>query len=68
MFLTFIGSRASITSSGTGHPVRLTSRLKEEKLWIGIIPGMIGCVMPNMTTSAYQKQNEQPTNPLLGKI
>jgi len=44
--LTLIGSRSRMMLSGTGHLVRFTSRLKDEKFWMGIIPGMIGCVMP----------------------
>ena len=33
---------------GTGHPVRLTSLRNDEKFCIGMIPGMIGCLIPNV--------------------
>jgi len=32
--------------SGTSHFVKFTRRLNEAKFWMGMTPGMIGCVIP----------------------
>lgn len=53
MQLTLMGSKSRMMASGTSHFVRLTSRLKEAKFWMGMTPGMMGCVMPCISHTVH---------------
>jgi hypothetical protein len=44
--LTHIGSKAAMTDGGTLTPHSLIKRKKEEYVWIGMTPGMMGTVIP----------------------
>jgi hypothetical protein len=41
-----MGSKADMTSGGTFVPHNLTRRPKEAYVWIGMMPGMMGTLMP----------------------
>lgn len=41
-----MGSRADMTDGGTRVPHNFVSRKKDEYVWIGMMPGMMGIVIP----------------------
>jgi hypothetical protein len=48
VLFTQIGSRAEARDGGTRVPQSLVSRRKEEYVCIGMIPGMMGTLMPGL--------------------
>lgn len=45
--LTLIGPSDDITDGGTWVPHSLVKRWNDEYVWIGMIPGMMGTLMPD---------------------